>query len=102
MTRMVGMTREKGHSMMAFVVKASAAKRLADAKGIPLHVAKEHVSIVYNEKGIKGVESMLPAEKDVPVGMIPVVEVKVDTKELVVSYVEKSQLEMPKLRECKA
>ncbi len=102
MTRMIGMTREKGQSMMEFVVKASAAKRLADAKGIPLHVAKEHVSIVYNEKGIEGVESMLPSEKDVPVGMVSVVEVNAATKELVVSYVEKSELEAPNLRECRA
>ena len=43
MTRMINITREKGQSMMEFVTKAAAAKRLADAKGLPLHVAKEHL-----------------------------------------------------------
>ena len=68
MTRMINITREKGQSMMEFVTKAAAAKRLADAKGLPLHVAKEHVSIVYNEKGVEGVEeleSALPSEKEI-------------------------------------
>ena len=99
MTRMINITREKGQSMMEFVTKAAAAKRLADAKGLPLHVAKEHESIVYNEKGVEGVEeleSALPSEKDVSAGMVPVVEVNSETKELIVSYVDKAELEMKK------
>ena len=99
MTRMINITREKGQSMMEFVTKAAEAKRLADAKGLPLHVAKEHVRIVYTEKGVEGVEeleSALPSEKDVSAGMVPVVEVNSETKELIVSYVDKAELEMKK------
>ena len=47
-------------------------------------------------EGVEELESALPSEKDVSAGMVPVVEVNSETKELIVSYVDKAELEMKK------
>ena len=93
MARMINLTREKGCSMMEFVLKASAAKRLSDAANIPLNEAREKVNAVIEKVGITVLDGSLPSETEIPAGMIPVIEIINGSNNSQLSFIDKDSIQ---------
>lgn len=95
MTKIYNLTKEKGISMMEFVVKAAASNQLSKQTGIPPMEAKKIIEAAF-DKGVPIVidekNSVLPSEKDIPEGMTTVIEFD-ENNELKISYISKEEHE---------
>lgn len=93
MTKVTNCTVEKAVGFFEAARRMAAARQLSNEQGISFYEAKKIVDEQNPHKLVTGTSDIIPFEKDVPEGKIPVLEINDETSEVTSYFIDKEEFE---------
>ena len=93
MTTITNFTVEKAVGFVEAANRMAAARRLSKEQGISFYEAQRMIDEQNPHKIVTGKSDVIPSEKDVPEGKVPVLEINDETGEVKSYFVDKGELE---------
>lgn len=93
MTKVINCTVEKAVGFFEEAERMAAARQLSNEQGISFYEAKKIIDEQNPHKLVTGISDVIPSEKDVPEGKIPVLEIDDKTNEVKSYFIDKEEFE---------
>ncbi|MEF2888749.1 MAG: hypothetical protein U0N77_02930 [Turicibacter sanguinis] len=93
MTKVTNCTVEKAVGFVEAAKRMAAARQLSNEHGISFYEAKKIVDEQNPHKLVTGTSDIIPSEKDVPEGKIPVLEIDDETSEVKSYFIDKEEFD---------
>lgn len=94
MTTITNCTVEKAVGFVEAANRMAAARRLSKEQGISFYEAQKIIDEQNPHKIVTGTSDVIPSEKDVPDGKVPVLEIGDTTNEVKSYFIDKEELEI--------
>lgn len=93
MTKVTNCTVEKAVGFFEAARRMEAARKLSNEQGISFFEARKMIDEQNPHKLVTGTSDIIPSEKDVPEGKIPVLEIDDETSEVKSYFIDKEEFD---------